>query len=335
MAGKRQHYQPQFLLKGFSSKRSGKSYFSWLYRKNATPKEVNIRHISVQKRFYENGNPKIDDAITREENDLGILINKLRNSSNTNNLKSKDAASLIAHLEIRTRHLREGMHAFSKNFFIESINYLKITDNFNKFISMSIEKKIREDLLSKSIPKNKRREYRLYMKRKARPDIENKFNALLNHAHDEFPKHLPEIVKKGQLSALSKSVIPIKRADEYIKLNWKLSFSEEPYILGDFGVLFKIDSPKNYTTFWTKDFKLLNVFLPISTNLLLIGSTSLDVGKTNTLELNKAIASHSRDYFISSCNNRRISSLIDLIGTKSEFFTEKEIFEFCKNLFKL
>ena len=125
MSGKRQHFQPRFLLKGFSSKRIGDIYFSWLYRKNTIPKEVDIRDIGVEKKFYNNGNSKIDEAITEEENYLGMLVNKLRCSKYENTLDSKKISLLISHLEIRTRHLRESFLDLSNILFSEIIKYFK------------------------------------------------------------------------------------------------------------------------------------------------------------------------------------------------------------------
>jgi len=334
MSGKRQHFQPRFLLKGFSSKRIGDIYFSWLYRKNTIPKEVDIRDIGVEKKFYNNGNSKIDEAITEEENYLGMLVNKLRCSKYENTLDSKKISLLISHLEIRTRHLRESFLDLSNILFSEIIKYFKKPENLNKFISEQLEKSINKELSAHHIPMYQRAHKRSLIRANIKPVIENQFNHFLNFGINDLFNKMPDTVKKGQLKALSKSVIPKKRADEYSRLLWSLCHSKENYIFGDFGILIEIDSPKQFTTFWTKDFKIKKVFLPISSNCLLVGSYSLGDNIKEAAELNIIIAEHSREYFISSINDAKLMDLTNLIGSKSQIFTEEEIVKFCESIFK-
>jgi len=125
VSGIRHHFQPRFLLKGFSSKIVRNEYYCWEYKKNTVPSERNITNVGVQKRFYDDGNSEIDYAITKEESNFASIINKLRKIKDKQIINSKEISPFIAHLEIRTRHLRESFLDLSNILFVEMINYFK------------------------------------------------------------------------------------------------------------------------------------------------------------------------------------------------------------------
>jgi hypothetical protein len=49
MAGKRQHFIPQFIQSGFASHVSGDEIYTWVYRKEAKPFNTNIIKMLVLK----------------------------------------------------------------------------------------------------------------------------------------------------------------------------------------------------------------------------------------------------------------------------------------------
>jgi len=335
MSGIRHHFQPRFLLKGFSSKTIGNQYFSWVYKKNAAPSERNITNISVQKKFYDNGNSAIDNAITKEENSFAATINKLRCFKNNQIVNSKEISPFIAHLEIRTRHLRESFLDLSNVLFAEMINFFKNPENCNKFILMQFNKTVNKEFTKQHTPVYQRAHMKSLMKKMMLPQIEKQFTKFLDFRLNDLLVKMPDIVKQGHLKGFNKTVIPHWRVEKYSKLTWRLHYSVDNYILGDFGVLIEIESPKKYTTFWTKDFELKKIYLPISKNHLLVGSKSIDENIMDSSDLNKVIAEHAREYFISSKEKPELINLINLIGKKSQIFSEKEILELCDQLFHL
>lgn len=52
MAGKDQHYDPRFLLKGFKSKGEGKKAFVWFFSRSSSSREVSTRDIGHSNLFY-------------------------------------------------------------------------------------------------------------------------------------------------------------------------------------------------------------------------------------------------------------------------------------------
>jgi hypothetical protein len=104
MAGKRQHYLPRFLQKGFSSRQSGKEVYTWVFRKNTKPYETNVINVGSEQYFY--GEPeqfKVDDDITKKELQFFPLLEELRSHSSDTDLENRQIKEFIIHLIVRTR----------------------------------------------------------------------------------------------------------------------------------------------------------------------------------------------------------------------------------------
>ena len=125
MAGKRQHFIPQFLQKGFASHIVGDEAFTWVYRKGKDPFNPNIKNVGVEGFFYsESNDPALDDAITAAEGDLASFVETLRVEGEVKQEDFGQAAQLFAHLEVRTRHLRQSFFTAGNNLFNELMAFL-------------------------------------------------------------------------------------------------------------------------------------------------------------------------------------------------------------------
>jgi len=106
MSGKRHHYLPQFLLKGFASRINRKKVYTRVFKKNKDPYETNIENVGIEKYFYTRENTSADNIITSVENNYSLLINDLRKLSSGIKLEPKAISEFIAHLIIRINHIR-------------------------------------------------------------------------------------------------------------------------------------------------------------------------------------------------------------------------------------
>lgn len=113
MAGKRQHYIPQFLQRGFLADHPLAAEHTWLHRRGASPKLVGIRNVGVEEFFYSrpssNGKITLDDKITAYEESISSALRTVRALDIEDQVDATVAAELIAHLTIRTAHIRAGM----------------------------------------------------------------------------------------------------------------------------------------------------------------------------------------------------------------------------------
>ncbi|WP_068878791.1 MULTISPECIES: hypothetical protein [unclassified Phenylobacterium] len=113
MAGKRQHYVPRLLQRGFLADPGDEGERAWLHRLGETPKLVGIRDIGVEDWFYSrrsaDGQPTLDDEITELEQDLQKDVASFRSATLGTVVSSAIAAPLVAHLATRTAHIRAMM----------------------------------------------------------------------------------------------------------------------------------------------------------------------------------------------------------------------------------
>jgi hypothetical protein len=113
MAGKRQHYVPRLLQRGFLHDPAEEAERTWLHRRGGNAVLVGIRDVGVEDWFYSrksfDGRPTLDDLITEIEGDLGATINGMRATSPGTSVDPGVAARCAVHLVMRTDHLRRVM----------------------------------------------------------------------------------------------------------------------------------------------------------------------------------------------------------------------------------
>lgn len=110
MAGKRQHYIPQFLQRGFLADHPDDAERTWLHRRGAPPKLVGIRDVGVSEYFYSrlpiNGEPTLDGRITDAEGQILSDLENIRAAAFGVEIDESVAARLVTHLTLRTAHVR-------------------------------------------------------------------------------------------------------------------------------------------------------------------------------------------------------------------------------------
>ena len=135
------------------------------------------------------------------------------------------------------------------------------------------------------------------------------------------------MAKDGHIKALAKSLIAAPRVEVYRSFSWFVCNSPGPLILGDVGCLFEVAGQKQYMTITGKDDDLKAVYLPISSDRLIVGTASPTAHFVDFDEINRAFAEHSRDYFICREDSDEGGELQKLLGTKALVLTDDEIKE--------
>jgi hypothetical protein len=116
MAGKRQHYLPRFLQRGFLAEPESptdESERTWLHRLGAPARRVGIGDVGVEDWFYSRkgipGEVTLDDAITDFEKSFSRDVKNLRDSAPGTIIEPEISARTVVHLVMRTAHLRKTM----------------------------------------------------------------------------------------------------------------------------------------------------------------------------------------------------------------------------------
>src|SRR5688500_17203019 len=111
MAGRRQHYIPQFLQRGFLSTQSDQADLTWLHLRNTPPRLVSTRDVGVGEYFYSklaaDGSSTLDDLITELECGPLADLASIKRTPIGELIDPTVAIRLVAHLTVRTAHVRE------------------------------------------------------------------------------------------------------------------------------------------------------------------------------------------------------------------------------------
>lgn len=333
MSGKRHHFIPQFLQRGFASHNTNKDYYTWVYRKgDINTFNTNIKNIGLEGYFYsEEKESTLDDMITDAETEYAIFVDELRNNDGVKKIDNKMAANLIAHLEIRTKNLRDSFRNAGTLLLGEMTNYLQNQANCEHFVKKQVAveagKMIEVELEKRNVPRTLfpifRQQFAPLIKEKI-PEMTENMSNMMRYISQNIPSLLEKSAKSGHIKALLNSHAPPIKVSAYEKLNYQVVSTGNVKIpLGDSGVIFNINGEPAYKPYFEIDNKLKAVMLPISSTKLLIGSAKKY--SLNISEIPYAIASCSLDYFITSEKSPANQNLVKHISENAKLVTESEI----------
>ena len=342
MAGKRQHFIPKFLQEGFvdSTKRGKKS--TWVFRRNTQPFNTNIANVGVEGKFYTSDeDTTVDDAITKAENDFSALLNEIRAESDSA-LSDSNLPGLIAHLEIRTRNLRENVLQVSEFLVSQIVDFMSNEEMFSSWLKSIIHNRpsiIREGF-EKHIKEHNWPEFfiepLMMIATRAGPDLidQNKatYATQAELLREIFRRDLEESIKGGHIKALKKSIAPDAKIERYKHLTYKVvsTSKNSSVILGDSTVIFHTESAKLYKPFLEKGDELLAVYLPISSNQVLVGFQYSCILPT---DIQEAAARCSLEYFIADANTDRNRTLQTIIGDNAQLLSKEEMESMIETVF--
>lgn len=343
MSGKRQHFIPRFLQEGFASLTTGDAVFTWVYRKGAPTFNSNITNVGVEGFFYTAGDDtQADDLITDAEGRFSELVRNLRISVPAT-VSDPELPRLIAHLEVRTRHLRESFLQASDFLVSRLLDFVSDGEAFVAYL----ERRLRSDpsmlreLFSNELAKLGLPETFLEpllqlctpllptVMAQIRPELPK----LAQAVRSILPKILDDAAKSGHIRALKKAISPEIRTRRYDSLSYAIvDATDDNLILGDSEVLFHVEGSRPYKAFLDKDDVLKAVFLPLTPRKALVGTRKgfsvLPPG------LRQALAHCSLEYFIAAENSDANNLLKDQIGEDAPLLTREELEEMITGLMK-
>ncbi|MGB3795157.1 MAG: DUF4238 domain-containing protein [Alteraurantiacibacter sp.] len=351
MAGKNQHFIPQFLQKGFVSPESGDGGFGrkpkkakkkrskvWVFDRGEEAYHTSIRNKGAERFFYGLEGSVADTRITDAESEYAGLVNELRTNTANTYLSSNSLciAKLVAHLFIRTKHVRSSLEEAGDLMLEMTENLLGNRADFERFVRIIFQKKAGEieeglyDSLTSAQQKVARR------KLKESPEL---LSAALEQVTTEmvasnpfsapflkrFKDELPSMARNAHIETFSESVAPADRIEQLRAFHWFLHTETcDSLILGDTISLCQT-SDGQYKSYLAESKKCERILLPVSSQHILVGSTDSRMQKLDIEAINHASAAISRDFFIASKNTDRERSYAQLINTKSFVIEPREL----------
>ncbi|AMA45948.1 hypothetical protein APT63_10095 [Pseudomonas sp. 22-AL-CL-001] len=290
---------------------------------------ANITDIGLERYFYAvDIETELDDKITEAEQHVyAPLIERLRKGC----VDASDAsliAEMLAHFEVRSRHVRENIGGLFENCISQIM--LQLTDPHT--LALLLEKHLTpgSEMLDKALAEQgityEQLQLTLHSNQTRlqdvlRPLIEA-FAVCISNALPAFLPQITGIVKQGHVKMLTDAISPSVRAARLACLKYSVKAFEACNLpLGDSIVLFHVKGERAFKSFLDKEDEVLHVVLPLSSSQYLLG-VATGAGADLSYDLAEQIACCSMRYFI-SCSDQ-MTELQDKIGTNAYWLSRAE-----------
>lgn len=333
MSGRKQHYIPQCLLRGFEAGRSGKHVQVLVFRSGCKPYLSSTEGVASERDFYSglsaDDRKTLDDQITDYEQRLSPLLARLRVSAHGEPVDSTLAAEVAAHLTIRGAFLRElfglglkEMIAGATAFFSNEASVRSWTgiDRLEPepVLGEEIDKVVEQlrPLLPVALPAAVLRRLLLVHLRVGFGSMYSQQSSQLAVMLNKLAETEPSLIRGSHSKVLEENLVPEGRAETLARLHWTvLTVPDSSLILPDCVALSigeHQESPYRPYLLDSND-ELEQILLPLSSSCLLVGCR--DIGRPVAIDqFNRSAAACSLEFFVSSKATDEIAAFAALIG---------------------
>lgn len=315
MAGKRQHYIPQFLQRGFlaESRKEENGECTWWHFRGNPSRLQPIRHIGVKEYFYSrlssDGRVTLDDIITQQEQKIQNELATIKSCSTGEILESARVSKFAVHFALRAAYLRSIFDAAGKQLIAGAVSLFSTPEgarsqlgldgaqlncHFSSALKSASESAKKNGL---DIPPPLLERLAFYYLRENPEELTRDIQPAILKAQEIFIKGLPETIATAHQKALSNGNHTAWE-DRLAALNWRL-YDFESVVLPDCVVIAKDISGNWAPVLLSKEKEVVACIFPITCRRALVGTNQLDFALT-AREINEASARCSSDFFIAS-----------------------------------
>jgi len=333
MAGKRQHYIPKCLQRGFLAETNGSAEMTWQFRRWSDPKCVGITDVGVSDWFYSkrsvNGERTLDDIITDFENEggLGAQLLRLRSASPGQQIDGSVASEVVTHLMVRTRHVRSVMAQSGAMIADEIANLFSEPERIRKqfgidhsnpsdFIVEMIDDLIdQQNLEGLGVPRPLAMRVAQFIFREQFGRVFNPNDPVLASLLSQFSDSINDNVRNAHTNALERGVVPEPRQQTLRGYSWSIEGFQD-LILPDCVALGVELAGETLPLLLANDENLELVLMPVASNRLLVGRRG-DIPLPSARSINRASATCSDNVFLSGTNTPELELFSDKIADRT------------------
>lgn len=324
---KRQHYLPCTLLRGFASCAEGDESYAYYLRRTAAPFETNIKNIAVE--GYFNGRPDESDLekeLSALEGPFGLMLQELRSSGVVREELRRPIAEFVAHLVVRTKHLRDGFTEGMVEVTRSIERYARAPESRARLERLLLARMVKEPDIKHSLARlpQAQRIAATHAIRKhiATLDFPGFMQAVLAQVREQGD--LAAKARRAHLDGLAKGLVA--RADILSPLRWRV-VADDPasFVLGDVGVIVCFGPGGSYTHAILKTDCPEVVLLPISSSRLIVGHRADTLPAIDAEAINRQMAELSREFLVASRCGSRERGYQALLGTRAALMAPEEI----------
>ncbi len=321
---RRQHFLPRLLLKGFAHRKTGKEYYVYEFRKGTEPHEANIKNVAVSGNFYGSSEEtRAEEILSARENKYELILTSLRSGHVDPNDKPL-IDEFITHLCVRSKFIRDALADMGHNA-LDSIEQEYTQPKIPPGFRTLIKENILKDNYFKTLPRHQRRLINSKLDRIIDAFLKTgKTKEAFHFLRDRIG--LENAIKRSQAEALEKLNAPPQQKVMLSPLPWSIKeYPSGTFVLGDLGPLAIFTGSQTLQPPIRGGSNLEALFLPISSDLLLVGNMKMGIDKFDPEALNIASVELSRDFFIASRNTDRERKYFSILGKRSSLITKEDM----------
>lgn len=341
MAGRKQHYLPQHLLRGFEASKTGKKAQVAVYKREAPPYTTSTEGVAAQRDFYsppgDGVADTLDDVITAfEASTFNPFLDQARTALSGALLDAESAASAVVHLTVRAAHLRGSFAFFARKMiarFGEVVGDPELVREFVDIDSASPASRLSEEIKSAfeaiptaTLPLKARGIFEKMVRLRVREKFDSQMletASMLREQLSRLEEALPDMAERGHTSALQNSLVPPARIEGLKRLHWKVLAIEPPehFVLPDCAAVAFTSSGQLQPVAMSSSEEIIWVAMPISAQRVMVGYAGQDPPRL--VDLNEQFAKCSLEFLVSSVLNSNVERLSEHIGEALETVTHK------------
>ncbi|MDT8853674.1 hypothetical protein RNZ50_01230 [Paracoccaceae bacterium Fryx2] len=329
MAGRNQHHFWQVLQRGFGIERKPGFTTVFAYQKGKPPFNVGTKNLGAERDFFDFApGDGADDLITKTENDLQGLVRHLQNGGHLAEDHTAMIALLIAHLETRTKFLRQhlaetlsdltgGIYSwFADPHIFQKMMKRHASDSFAE-IDTQLAKHVSDPSIRAAL-----RGFMIDNIDQLGANVIKTASDNAAEAIKSLAEKLQGIAKQSHIKAILNIEPNNTRSNRYLDLKYRTQsrFSGN-LICPDTMVAFLTDQkPKPFLDIGDQ---LEAVWIPLTSDLMLIGESGASVDRTHQSVL-RVLASTSYSTFIANSDAPDLRKLSSRIGKNAEILSATE-----------
>lgn len=328
---RRQHFIPQLLLKGFSSRTHKNKTLTYELHKARGVREASIREVACESWFYDvRGINAVEFIVSQQESRLAPLIDRLR----TGQCEPQDKLSIghfVSHLIVRTRNLRDTLTNHGQ--MALDLFYEELTNPANRdmFFRLARQQVLDDPKLKQLLRSLSQTQRQIILQQRVYPllrsdELHDLVMLIFSSARSMLD--LNEAARAAQAQVLTRSDALTARIQSLRNLAWSVHmFPPGSLVLGDIGPIAQLSTRDVWMNPACLTGDLFKTCLPIASTCLLVGSHSGPPQVIDLDQINLASAELSREVIFSAQSTAREARYRERIGSRSAFLTEAELAE--------
>lgn len=344
MSGRKQHFIPQTVLRGFAAAKSGKATQVYVFSKGKPAYLSATQGVAAQRDFYSRPSDEetLDDRITAYEGAvLAPAVAALRDSA-PGPLDAHVAAAVVVHLTIRSGFLRGTFSSAAQELLDQFSKVLGSEEKSRTLIGVdslstdSMMAKGIDEELQKVLPAELSDADRAFFSKLLHFRMREKFaemhfdmSALALSRLEVLLDRMPELVVSGHSKALEQGLVPHRRVEKLKTMTWQIvsAAANTHFVLPDCLALgSKTADFRDLEPYaLLEDADLNGIVMPVCATKLLVGCTGEP--QLDATNLNETFASCSLDFIISSQDDLDTQIAAGWIGTSLGRFLDELIDE--------